>query len=119
MGINIVMNLKTDPAERGIIQEAPCAPAVTVIMPFEPKMGRKTELSQALEVAAEKVERELRNNYPGEIVTMVMEKLKKVISGLNFNTHKKSIAIYISPIFEKILYLDTTKSRQAFAILST
>jgi hypothetical protein len=39
---------------------------------------------------------------------LVMQKLRTIISDLNFNTHKKSIAIYVSPVFEKVLYLDIT-----------
>jgi hypothetical protein len=35
-----------------------------------------------------------------------MQRLRSIISSLNFNTHKKSIAIYVSPLFEKVLYLD-------------
>ena len=35
-----------------------------------------------------------------------MLKLQVIFSSLNFMTHKKSVAIYVSPAFEKILYLD-------------
>jgi hypothetical protein len=75
-------------------------------MPFEPKMGLKKELTNSLKIAADKVEQELRENYLQEVVTPVMQKLRTIISELNFNTHKKSIAIYLSPVFEKVLYLD-------------
>jgi hypothetical protein len=81
-------------------------PAVSVIMPFEPKMSLKTELVHSLKTAANKVERELLENYPGELGVLVMQKLRAIIKDLNFNTHKKSIAIYVSPVFEKVLYLD-------------
>jgi hypothetical protein len=81
-------------------------PAISIIMPFEPKMALKTELLHALELAADKVELELLENYPEDIDVMVMQKLRAIIKNLNFNTHKKSIAIYVSPVFEKVLYLD-------------
>ena len=81
-------------------------PAVSIILPFEPKMSLKTELNYSLKAAADKVEKELMENYPDEISMLVMQKLRAVIKGLNFNTHKKSIAIYVSPVFEKVLYLD-------------
>jgi hypothetical protein len=35
-----------------------------------------------------------------------MQKLKRILKELNYNTYKKSIAIFVSPVFEKILYLD-------------
>jgi hypothetical protein len=81
-------------------------PAVSIILPFEPKMSLKTALSHALEMAADKVERELQENYPADVEVMMMQKLRTIIKNLNFNTHKKSIAIFLSPVFEKVLYLD-------------
>src|SRR6185295_10158758 len=37
---------------------------------------------------------------------LVIEKLRSIIKNLNFSSYKKSIAIYVSPVFEKVLYLD-------------
>ena len=81
-------------------------PAISIVLPFEPKMNQKAALSHALKLAADKVERELKENYPADISGLVMDKLRNIITNLNYNTHKKSIAIYVSPVFEKVLYLD-------------
>lgn len=102
----LAMNQIVTPEIREVMGAVHYRPAVSVIMPFEPKMSLKTELKHYLEFASDKVERELIENYPDEISTLVMQKLRAIIKGLNFNTHKKSIAIYVSPVFEKVLYLD-------------
>ncbi|HEX4956801.1 MAG TPA: hypothetical protein VFV46_01380 [Lacibacter sp.] len=81
-------------------------PAVSVILPFEPKMNLKTEVSHALKIATDKAATEILHNYPGELGRLVVHKLYTIIQNLNYNTHKKSIAIYVSPVFEKVLYLD-------------
>jgi hypothetical protein len=81
-------------------------PAVSVILPFEPKMNLKTEVAHALKIAADKAAIEIMNNYSGELGRLVIQKLYNIIHNLNYNTHKKSIAIYVSPVFEKVLYLD-------------
>ncbi len=91
---------------RKIMEAVHYRPAVSIIMPFEPKMSLKTELAGSLKMAADKVEKQLLKDYPDEIGKLVMQKLRVVINNLNFNTHKKSIAIYVSPVFEKVLYLD-------------
>lgn len=91
---------------REVMEAIHYRPAVSLILPFEPKMCRKEELLHALKIATHKVEEELMENYPAEIALLVMQKLRKILQDLNFNTHKKSIAIYVSPVFEKILYLD-------------
>jgi len=81
-------------------------PCLSLIMPFEPKMNLKKELDHKLKVASDKVERNLLGNYPEEKVIQVIKKLRDTIKHLNYYTHKKSIAIFISPLIEKVYYLD-------------
>ena len=100
------MNTVLAPEIKEVIKSVHYRPAVSIIMPFEPKMSLKSELSYLLKMAGDKVERELLENYPDEMGMLVMHKLRVIIKSLNFNTHKKSIAIYVSPVFEKVLYLD-------------
>ncbi|MEO8110691.1 MAG: hypothetical protein ABI594_11685 [Ginsengibacter sp.] len=81
-------------------------PSVSIIMPFEPKMTSKRVLSDSLNRKILKAEQRLVQNFPVEMALLVINKLKTIIKELNYSTHKKSIAIYVSPLFEKILYLD-------------
>jgi Bacterial archaeo-eukaryotic release factor family 3 len=81
-------------------------PAVSIILPFEPKMSPKAEVEYRLKIALGKVEKELMQNYSAEKVIPVINKLHQIARGLNFNTHKKSIAIFVSPLVEKVFYLD-------------
>jgi ribosomal protein L7Ae-like RNA K-turn-binding protein len=69
-------------------------------------MGLKKELTHSLRIAIEEVESALLPLYPSEMVSLIKSKMTELIQNLNFNTHKKSIAMYISPVFQKILYLD-------------
>ena len=100
------MNPVVTPEIKGVMEAVHYRPAVSVIVPFEPKMSLKTELAHILKTAGDKVERELLENYPDEMGQLVMKKLRMNIKNLNYNTHKKSVAIYVSPVFEKVLYLD-------------
>ena len=100
------MNLIMAPEIREITTAVHYRPAVSIIMPFDPKMGSKNELEHALKIVTHRIEQELRNNYPDEIAQLVLHKLKALVKTLNYNTLKKSIAIYVSPVFEKVLYLD-------------
>jgi hypothetical protein len=81
-------------------------PAVSILLPFEPKMSIKHELEYKLKIATGKVEKELVQNYPHEKAAVVVTKLQRIIDHLDFNTHKKSIAIFVSSEIEKIFYLD-------------
>jgi hypothetical protein len=69
-------------------------------------MSVKTELEYKLKMAMGKVERELMSNYPSHLARPVIARLQLLIQQLNFNTHKKSIALFASPLIDKIFYLD-------------
>jgi hypothetical protein len=94
------------PEIREIVDATRYRPVVSIILPFEPKMGLRAELSYELKIAADQVEKEIKKNYPPDAGTMVINKLNTLLEGVNYNTHKKSIAIYVSPLFEKVIYLD-------------
>lgn len=81
-------------------------PSISIFMPFDPKMGMKNKLTFSLSKATDKVVNELNTKYPGEMSMLVIQKLKAIIKNLDFNTHKKSVAIFISPVFEKTYYLN-------------
>jgi len=81
-------------------------PAISIMMPFDTKIGLKKELTHSLNTALGKVEKELTANYPHELCKMVMSKLGKLIEGLEYPPLKKSIGLFVSPLFEKVVYLD-------------
>jgi hypothetical protein len=101
------MNTIITPEVKEVMNALHYRPSVSVIMPFEPKISLKTELAHSLKTAADRAERELLAIYPTEMCDTVMKKLRAVIKNLNFNLDKKSIAIYVSPVFEKVIYLDS------------
>ncbi len=100
------MNTVLTPEMNEVMEAVHYRPAISIILPFEPKMSAKAALNLSLAAAVRKIEKELEENYPAEMVQLMMQKLHTIIQHLNFNTHKKSIAIYVSPVFEKVLYLD-------------
>lgn len=102
----LAMPTNINPVIREVIEAVHYRPAVSIIMPFEPKMYLKKTLTHSLKTAVDKVAIELKKNYPDEQGQVVIKKLRSIIEQLDFNTYKKSIAIFTSPIFEKTLYLD-------------
>ncbi len=100
------MNSTFSPEIREVSGALHYRPCISVIMPFEPMMSGKAEIAEHLKFAIDKVEREVRQDYSDERADIVLQKLRTIIRNLNFNMFKKSIAIYVSPVFEKVLYLD-------------
>jgi hypothetical protein len=81
-------------------------PSVSILLPFDPKMGLKAEIEHKLKLVVGKVSKQLRAEFPSENAKPVIDKLNRLIQNLNYHTHKRSIAIFASPIMEKVFYLD-------------
>lgn len=88
-----------------LLQAPDSFPCVSIILPFEPKMTPKKELELQLKQSLTKVEAELAATGVPAAQT-VMDKIYQLTASLNYNTYKKSIALFASPLLEKIYYLD-------------
>lgn len=100
------MNTVITPDILDIMQAVHYRPAVSLIIPFDTRLHDRVHLAQSLKFATDKVEAGLKQQYPTELVKPMLQKLQHVIAGIDFSTRKKSIAIFVSPVFEKILYLE-------------
>lgn len=81
-------------------------PSVTIILPFNPKMKKKEELKFSLQRIVNEAVCGLTDNFPGDMAVLTIHKLRHIIRNLNFNTHKQSLAIFLSPVFEKVIYFN-------------
>lgn len=106
------MNHANYPEVKEIMNAVHYRPAVSVILPFEPKMHNKSDLAYSVHMAAANVEAQLKDLYPADIVHLMTQKLQALIKGLNYNTYKKSVALFLSPVFEKVLYLEIPVSEK-------
>ncbi|MBK7434336.1 MAG: hypothetical protein IPI66_10795 [Chitinophagaceae bacterium] len=91
---------------REVMQAVHYRPAVSIFLPFETRLNNKNQLTKSLKYVTEHVEKELSAGYPAEMTTTIIRKLRNIFKDLDFNTTKKSLAVFISPVFEKLLYLD-------------
>lgn len=87
-------------------------PSVTIIMDFEPLLTPKKCLVNRLEEKRKKIADELQIRFPGEMSELVQAKLENIISNLNFSAPGKGLAIFVSPVFEKVYYLSTNQEER-------
>ena len=87
-------------------------PAVSVILPIKTKIGMEAELRKEVKFATDKVERLLKEQYSMEVADSVMRKINKLIADAIFPAGKKGLALYASPLFAKIYFLDTEVSER-------
>src|SRR5947209_3575539 len=81
-------------------------PAISILLPFEPKMSSPTELEQKLKAALSRVKEKLKAEYTHTEVNKAMVKLNDIVKQLDYCTYKKSLAIFVSPSIQKVYYLD-------------
>lgn len=84
-------------------------------------MQPKNQLAAALRSAVNRIDKKAFENFSTEMAMLVLHKLNTVIRQLNYSTLQKSIAIYVSPVFEKVLYLnfvvtETISVKKSFSI---
>ena len=94
------------PQQQQLMETTAHQPAVSVIVPFQPILSSRADLEYNLKKAMEKVESSLMENYTRDRAIPMLEKLRRVVRTVNYNTHKKSLAIFVSPSIEKVYYLD-------------
>jgi len=84
-------------------------PRVSLILPFELKMNDEKSLFDLLALHADKIEKELRVSYSEERTTLVIKKLRHLIAGIHCHPNNQSIAIFVSPLTEKVYFFTGTR----------
>jgi hypothetical protein len=102
----IAMKALVSPEAAEVMNADYYRPAVSLTMPFEPKVNNKSRLVHSIKLTVNKLENALSQDYPAEVTGAIMQRIKKLLAGLNYGTFKKSIAIFASAAYDKLLYLD-------------
>lgn len=89
------------------VRESADFPRIALVLPFEPKMEARDELHNEVEMVVNGLVRQVINRCGEEHSQTVVSKLKNIVAQLDFSTHKKGIAIFVSPEIAEIYYLET------------
>lgn len=102
-----MMNTGLTPELKEVVGALHYRPAISIIMPFSAKINLETELKHAFKIALDKVELELSKNFSEEVCQLMMDKLKTIIDAIIIEPHQKGVAIFVSPVFQKVMFMDT------------
>jgi len=80
--------------------------SIGLVIPFHPSMQDEKTSHTLLSNAAEAVKIKMKDSYDDVCIKNVLDRLKKLFNQLNYNTHRKSIAVILKPDEEKITYLN-------------
>src|SRR3954464_16057760 len=85
--------------------EAPL-PCISMVLPFAPVMAKKEDLAFALKEAFDEVAAMVKMHYPAIQAGSLLNRLSSTIRNLNYCTHTRTVVIFVSPLIEKVYYLD-------------
>src|SRR5687768_3400058 len=90
-------------------------PCLTVTFPFEPKMVTRQRLGEQVSRILQKSEIALKEAY-GEVPSIaIRRRLRALLRKLNDHTFTSSVLIHLSPVTEKVHYLNTPVTESVFA----
>ena len=101
MNTNVVLE------KPSVISKIKYLPAVSILLPVHGALTSKSQLEHRLKLIVEKIELRLTSLFSKEKTASVVSNLKNLIHNLNYNIHKESIVIFVSPVLEKIFYLES------------
>jgi hypothetical protein len=88
-----------------IIKHRTVFSSLGLAMPFQPSMWDEKTIHSVWNNGLEMVKAKLTGRYSEECANTILTRLEKLYSKLNYNTHRKSLAIVLTPDEEKIIYL--------------
>ncbi len=110
------MNMSTLTKEHPLLQapHAAAEPSVALVFPFDPKMTPKAELELSIKRLLGKAEKQLLTRHTGEVAVPLIKRLQQALRGLNYSTHKRSVAVWVSPSKTGITYMDFAVEERSF-----
>ena len=81
-------------------------PSLGLVLPFQPSMQKESQIVSLVNFATEEVKTKIPERYGDSNATNLVVRLEKIFGNLNYRSHRKSLAIIITPDEEKIIYLD-------------
>jgi hypothetical protein len=81
-------------------------PSAALVFAFDPKMTPKADLEASIKRMLGTVEKELLSRHPADGVMPVIKRLQQALRGLNFSTHKRSAAVWVSASVSSVTYMD-------------
>ncbi len=98
--------LERNIAARKITKPRPEISSMGFVIPFQPCMWDEKTVQSTWDNTMQLVRTKLKSRYREACTDKVLSRLEKLFTKLNFNTHRKSLAVIFTPDEEKLIYLN-------------
>ncbi|HWB92858.1 MAG TPA: hypothetical protein VG605_13435 [Puia sp.] len=89
-------------------------PTIALVFPFDPKMTPKSQIEAAVKRILAMAEEDLLARHSAEEAMPVLKRLQQALRGLNYSTHKRSVAVWVSPAISGTTYMDFAVEERIF-----
>lgn len=102
------MDMLTLTKDNLLLQAPPVAivPSIALVFPFDPKMTPRADLELSIKRLSGTAEKQLLTRHSGDTALPVIKRLQQALRGLNYSTHKRSAAVWVSPSKMGTTYMD-------------
>lgn len=102
--------------ENPLLQAPPATaePSVALVFPFDPKMTPKADLELSIRRLLSMAEKQLLTRHPGEAVMPMIKRLQQALRGLNYSTHNRSVAVWVSQSKTGTTYMNFAVEERLF-----
>lgn len=103
----IMITLPQIKSEKPLTREInPTIYSFGLVIPFHPSMVDKNTIQGILNYTLEIAQAKLERSYEESEIKQVTRRLQKIFAGLNYNSHRKSVAVIVEREEEKVIYLN-------------
>lgn len=90
---------------RKAAKQLPVFSSLGLIIPFQPSMWDEKSIEAAWQHAIQIVQAKMNGRYSAECTAKVITRFAKLFARLNFNTHRESLVVILTPDEERLIYL--------------
>lgn len=108
------MNSVSNQLVRELLENDSYPPCVSILLPFQVKVNPEVELALSLKSVFSQAEKILKENYPDEVVSRIMFNLRNLVPDIKPDLRKKSIALFASLVYTKVVFLDVPVEEHIF-----
>lgn len=101
---------------RKAVKQLPVFTSLGLIIPFQPSLWDDKSIEAAWQNAIQIAQAKMNGRYSAECIAKVITRLGKLFAKLNFNTHRKSLAVILTPDEEKLIYLSYPVKPVVFSV---
>ncbi|HET9055764.1 MAG TPA: hypothetical protein VFN30_02835 [Chitinophagaceae bacterium] len=105
-GVDLPVSKKNTAKKKRALKRRLEFSSMGLVIPFQPSLRDDKKIEEVWNDSLKRVNQQMKDIYCEECINKLLIRLRNLYNQLNMNTHRKSLAIVITPENEKLIYLN-------------